>query len=497
METLQNIVTAVDDFVWSWPTIILILGTGILVTIRTGVFQIAHIKHWFQRTIFSAFTRKDIRDTSDKHAISQWQSLCTAMSATIGTGNITGISYAIIVGGPGAIFWMWLAAFFGQMTNYSENLLGIFFRRKNANGEWSGGSMYFLRDGVGKMKYGKAVGPILGVLFAIFAIVASFGIGNMGQVISISEGIAGVIGETTINLPLIVGIFVAIMVFLVIIGGIKRISKVAEVVVPFMSVFYVIGAIIIIIMNAGNIGPAFAAIFKGAFNTAAAAGGIGGAIIAQAIKMGFKRGIFSNEAGLGSSVMVHSSSNVKEPVVQGMWGIFEVFFDTMIVCTMTALVILTSGLVDLETGASSGYTKMGLASEAFTLHLGTVGGVFLAIALVLFAFTTILGWSHYGTKAWEYLFGTKATLLYKILFVVAVILGSAADVSMAIDISDIFNALMAIPNLIGVICLSGIVAAVTKNYKNRVIKGVNEKPMLSAFPEIQEMQEKALAEEGD
>ena len=499
MEWFTNFSNTINDIVWGWPTIILILGAGIIVTIRTGFFHIAHWSHWWKRTIGAAFKRKDIRDTSDKHAISQWQSLCTAMSATIGTGNITGISYAIIVGGPGAIFWMWLAAFFGMMTNYSENLLGIFFRRRNADGDWSGGPMYYLKDGLGKMKYGKQVGPILAVLFCIFTVVASFGIGNMNQVISISEGIKGVVGETSFNLPLFTGIFVAVMVFLVIIGGVKRIAKVAETVVPFMSMFYILGALIIIIMNAGNIIPAFGSIFKYAFSFQSVAGGVGGAIIAQAIRMGFKRGIFSNEAGLGSSVMVHSCSNVKEPVVQGMWGIFEVFFDTIVVCTMTALVILTSGLVDLDAGVvtDTALTKMGLASEAFTGHLGVVGGAILAVALVLFAFTTILGWNIYGSKAWEYLFGTKSVLIYKIVFVAAVVLGSTVNVDLAITIGDNFNALMAVPNLIGVICLSGIVAKVSKNYVSRVIKGVGETPMLSALPEVQEEQAKALAEEGE
>ncbi|MBR6332457.1 MAG: alanine:cation symporter family protein, partial [Dehalococcoidales bacterium] len=259
-----------------------------------------------------------------------------------------------------------------------------------------------------------------------------------------------------------------------------------------------IGAIIIVIMNWKEIIPAFGSIFRFAFSFQSVAGGVGGAIIAQAIKMGFKRGIFSNEAGLGSSVMVHSCSNVKEPVVQGMWGIFEVFFDTIVVCSMTALVILTSGLVNLETGAVDGaFTKMGLATEAFTGHLGTIGGAILAVALVLFAFTTILGWNIYGSKAWEYLFGTKSVLIYKIIFVAAVVLGSTVNVDLAITIGDNFNALMAVPNLIGVICLSGIVAKVSKNYVNRVIKGVGDAPMLSALPEVQAEQAKALAEEGE
>lgn len=291
-----------------------------------------------------------------------------------------------------------------------------------------------------------------------------------------------------------IGIVVAAVAALVIIGGLTRIAKANERIVPFMAGFYIVGSLSIIIMNSDMIIPAFSSIFRHAFTAPAVFGGTTGAFIKQAITWGFKRGVFSNEAGLGSSVMVHSASNVKEPVTQGLWGIFEVFFDTIIVCTLTALLILTTGVVDLETGASiSGSGKLALATEAFTNAFGSFGGVFVAIAVTLFAFSTVLGWSYYGTKAWEYLFGTKSIMFYKIIFIGVIIAGSVLEVDLVIDLSDTFNGLMAIPNLIGVIALSGTVMAITKNYKKRKMKKETDiKPMLSFFEDIQKEQEEAL-----
>lgn len=359
--------------------------------------------------------------------------------------------------------------------------------------------MYYLRDGLGSKKGCQEIGKILAALFSFFAVVASFGIGNMGQVASIKESVLNVARFTGNNTAdgLIIGGAVAAVAALVIIGGISRIASANERIVPFMAVFYIAGSLAIIVKNGGMVVPAFGAIFKGAFSMRAAAGGVGGAVIKQAVTWGFKRGVFSNEAGLGSSVMVHSASNVKEPVTQGLWGIFEVFFDTMIVCTMTALLILTSGIVDLETGASiSGSTKLGLATEAFTATFGAFGGIFIAVAVTLFAFSTVLGWSYYGTKAWEYLFGTKATVVYKVLFLAVVIIGSTISADLVIDLSDTFNGLMAIPNLIGVLTLSGTVVAITNNYCERTFgdkkKGSEAVYMLSHFPDIQKEHEKAV-----
>lgn len=501
LEIISQINDKVNGLVWGIPALILLIGTGVFMTVRTGFFQFTHFGHAIKETVGSLFKKKDILKSRDKKSISQFQALCTALSATIGTGNISGIAYAITMGGPGAVFWMWVAAIVGMMTNYSENVLGIFFRRRNRHGEWSGGAMYYLQDGLGSKKHCRHIGKILAVLFSVFAIFASFGIGNMGQVVSIKESVLNVL-PPYINQDLgalVIGIVLLIMAALVILGGLTRIAKANEKIVPVMSVFYIIGTLIIICMNYKMILPAFSAIFKSAFSLEAVAGGVGGAVIKQAITWGFKRGVFSNEAGLGSSVMVHSASNVKEPVTQGLWGIFEVFFDTIIVCTMTALLLLTTGVVDLQTGASvSGATKLGLATEAFTQSFGTAGGIFIAIAVTLFAFSTTLGWSYYGTKAWEYLFGTKATALYKFVFLGVILAGSALNADLIINLSDTFNGLMAIPNLIGVLSLSGTVIAITRNYKKRKFKQDSSvEPMLSFFAEIQKEQAAALKEENE
>ena len=504
LEMIEKVNSAVNNVVWGVPALILLIGTGIIMTVTTKFFQFSHFGHWMKETIGSLFRKKDILKSDDKHSISQFQALCTALSATIGTGNISGIAYAITMGGPGAVFWMWIAAIVGMMTNYSENVLGIFFRRRNSKGEWSGGAMYYLRDGLGSKKHCRQIGKILAVLFSVFAVMASFGIGNMGQVVSIKESVLTVFSITGSSLydSLILGSLLVIVAALVIIGGITRIAKANERIVPFMAIFYIVGALVIVIMNINMVGPAFASIFTNAFSLEAAAGGVGGYVIKQAITWGFKRGVFSNEAGLGSSVMVHSASNVKEPVTQGLWGIFEVFVDTIIVCTLTALVILTSGVVDLHTGASiSGSTNLALAAEAFHKSFGTFGGIFIAIAVTLFAFSTVLGWSFYGTKAWEFLFGTKSTIFYKVVFLAVILAGSTLNADLAINLSDTFNGLMAIPNLIGVLTLSGTVIAITNNYTRRKLKkDKNEtdlKPMLSFFEDIQKEQEEALKAENN
>lgn len=596
MDGFVQIVTSVNDkingVVWGIPMLVLIIATGIYMTVRTRFFQVTKAKQIGDETFFAIFKKKSVTKAKEKKVISQFQALSTALAATIGTGNIAGVATAITIGGPGSVFWMWLSAFFGMMTNYSENVLGIYYRRKNPKGEWSGGAMYYLRDGMG----GK-IGKILAVLFAIFCVLASFGIGNMTQINSISSAM-----YDFFNIPAIVtGIVLAIIAGLVIVGGIKRIGQVTEKLVPFMAIAYIIGALIIVIMNIQNVPGVFVSIFKGAFGFKAAAGGIVGAAIKQAITMGFKRGVFSNEAGLGSSVMVHSASNVKEPVIQGMWGIFEVFTDTIIVCTLTALVILSSGVVSpldtdknqigvitvpeqarVEMAIADAEATKGVAltddekaaiepvsikkinlfdqevekveysaeleksldaksqvmvaltdsgeimgvintdtdvivslddkphsdtygmtldgvpfvSTAFSHGFGSFAGGFVAVAILLFAFSTVLGWSFYGTKACEFLFGTKATAVYKIIFVLFIIVGATMSLDLAWGIADTLNGLMAIPNLIGVLSLSGVVVAITRNYVKRNIKGNRDiQPMLSYFPDIQAEQEQGLDEE--
>ena len=493
VEMITKVNGAINGFVWGIPMLVLLVGTGILMTVLTRFFQLSHIGHWFKNTIGGIFHDKHITKHTDKEdqSISQFQSLCTALAATIGTGNIVGVASALIAGGPGAIFWMWIVAFFGMMTNYSENVLGIYYRRKNERDEWCGGAMYYLKDGLGSYKGFKQIGAVLAVLFSIFCVMASFGIGNMSQINSISGNMKSAFGIPTY----VTGIALLIVAALVIVGGLKRIASVTEKLVPFMAIIYVVGALIVFFMNIDQCGAIFSAIFKGAFGLRAVGGGIVGSGVKMALTWGMKRGVFSNEAGLGSSVMVHSSSNVKEPVRQGMWGIFEVFADTMIVCTLTAFVVLSSGLVDLETGAVlSSSEGSALVGEAFATKFGSIGPMFIAIAILLFAFSTVLGWSHYGSKAWEYLFGTKSMIAYKIVFVLMIYVGATMNLGLAWDLSDTFNGLMAIPNLIGVLSLSPVVMNITRNYVARVLKKEDVKPMLSAFPDIEDTHAEELKE---
>ena len=414
-DKLIGVNNVVNSFVWGAFGLVLLVGTGILMTVLTKFFQVTHVGHWFKQTIGSVFKKSVSGHTGKKDkSISQFQSMCTALAATVGVGNIAGVASAIATGGAGAVFWMWVAAFFGMMTNFSENVLGIFYRRKNIDGEWSGGAMYYLKHGLGAKKGCKWIGKVLAIIFACFTLLASFGIGNMGQVNKIVanvqaafkfEALSNIVlygeGDAQVTLySAIIGAVVLVLEGLIVLGGLKRIGAVAEKIVPFMVVLYVVGSLIVIGVNYDMIGTAFANIFKTAFSPVAAAGGTFGYLVSVVITQGFKRGVFSNEAGLGSSVMVHCSGKVKEPVHQGMWSIFEIFVDTIVVCTMTALVVLTSGVFDFTTGA----VKEGAGSEAtlvanafdtvFTFGSVNVGSMFIAVAIFLFAFTTILGWSH-------------------------------------------------------------------------------------------------------
>ena len=493
LDAVTNVNNAVNSVVWGVPALALLASVGVLMTVLTKVFQVSHFGHWMKKTIGAVFKDKHVTSHTKDKSISQFQSLCTALAATVGTGNIVGVSGAILMGGPGAVFWMWVMAFLGMMTNYSENVLGIFYRRKNSQGEWSGGAMYYLRDGLGSKKGCAGIGKVLALLFSLFCLIASFGIGNMTQVNAISGNM-----QTVFGLPTwVTGAIVMILVGLVVVGGLKRIAAVTEKIVPFMVILYMVGTIVIFFMNISHVGAVFTSIFKSAFGMEAAAGGVVGYGIKLAIEWGMKRGVFSNEAGLGSSVMVHSNSNVREPVKQGMWGIFEVFADTIVVCTLTAFAVLSSGLINLDTGklsdAFSGLTKNDLVATVFEQKFGVVGSGFIAVSIALFAFSTVLGWSHYGTKACEYLLGEKRTVPYRILFVLLVFGGAVMGDNLAWDLADTFNGLMMIPNLIGVIALSGVVMKITKNYVDRRIRGNTDlKPMLSAFPNIQEEQEASL-----
>ena len=503
LQVLEAVNSEINGVVWGIFGLILLIGTGILVTILTKFFQVTHIGMWLKNTIGSLFDKSVIRHTKEKGSISPFQALCTALAATVGTGNIAGVAAAICIGGAGSVFWMWVAAFFGMMTNYAENVLGIYYRRKNEAGEWSGGAMYYLADGLGKKKGMKYVGKTLAVLFCIFTMLASFGIGSMGQVNKIVTNVASafdvsalssveLFGEVSLY-NIILGAIIMLLTALITLGGLKRIATVAEKIVPAMVVLFIMGCLAIIGVNYANILPALKAIFVNAFCPEAFVGGGIGAVVSKVVTQGFKRGVFSNEAGLGSSVMVHSNSNIKEPVKQGMWGIFEVFADTMIVCTMTALVVLTSGGLDggvfnvLTGEIAEGYSDATLVGGAFNslFSWNNIGEKFIAVAMFLFAFTTILGWSHYGSKAWEYLFGAKTTFIFRIIHVCTVIFGAVLTSSLAWDISDTFNGLMMIPNLIGVVVLSPLVVKITVNYIRRVKEGEQIEPMYNVDPDIQ------------
>lgn len=485
-DVLRQVNFYVNNIVWGTPVLTLIIGTGVLLTLLTKGFQFTHFPYALKE-IFGGLRKTEPKDP---HAISQFQALCTALSATIGTGNISGIAYAITVGGPGAVFWMWIAALTGMITGFAEKVLGIYYRKRGADGAWNGGPMYYLEYGLGSKKGCKTLGKFLALAFSLFTILASFGIGNMSQVTSIRESVLSLVSFSGIYKmdSFFIGIFIAVVAAFVILGGLNRIANTNEKLVPFMAGFYIFGTCIILFQNAERILPAFTSIFKHAFSMDALIGGAGGTVMRHAIACGFKRGVFSNEAGLGSSVIVHAAANVKEPVKQGLWGIFEVFFDTIIVCTLTALVILTSGLVNLHTGlVLTNHSSLALATEVFTSSFGFIGGLFMALSITLFAFATILGWNFYGVKAWEYLFGKQSTILYKYIYIFVILLGCTLQADLVIDLSDTFNGLMAIPNMIGLLILTPTVLAILDNYKKRTFLGKTHlTPMLSHFPDIQE-----------
>ena len=490
MEGIVKINSILNDVVWGPFGLALLFIAGVWMTLVNKGFQITHVKHWLALTIGAIFKDENVTAHTEKHdtSISQFQSLCTALAATIGTGNIVGVSSAIVTGGPGAIFWMWIMSILGMMTNYSENVLGIFYRKKNSKDEWSGGAMYYLSEGLGAKKGCKHLGKTLAIIFSAFCVLASFGIGNIAQVNSIAGNL-----QSAFKIPTyITGIALVILAGLVVIGGIKRVASVTEKLVPFMAIAYIIGAIVIVVIHGSLIPTAFASIFKCAFGLKAVGGGVLGYGLKQAVVMGFKRGAFSNEAGLGSSVMVHSSSNVKEPVQQGMWGIFEVFADTIVVCTLTSMVVLTSGWIDLNTGrALMDLQPSSLVGQVFGSVFGPIGPMFIAVAVLMFAFSTVLGWSHYGSKSVEYLIGEKAVFFYRIIFCLMSFFSATMDLTLAWDLSDTFNGLMMVPNLIGVLTCSATVGAITKNYIDRTFRGKNIKPMYSAYENIQKMQEES------
>ncbi len=482
LSAVEKINGTINGWVWGPVMLVFLVGTGIFLTCGLKFFQVGKIGLWMKNT-FGTLFKKSEKTNKDAKSISSFQALCTALGGTVGVGNVVGVTTAIVAGGPGAIFWMWLAAFFGMMTKYAEIVLGLYYRKKTPDGEWLGGAMVYLKEGFSAKKGLKIVGSILGVLFAVFCIIASFGIGNMSQINTIAANF-----NATFNIPVVVTgvILMALMAFMAL-GGLKRVASFTEFLVPFMSIFYIIGAVVIVALNFGQLGNAFVAIFKGAFGFNSIAGGAIGATIMLAAQKGIARGVFSNEAGLGSSALVHSTADVKEPAKQGMWGVFEVFVDTIVICTLTALVILTSGVIDLSTGlVAAGFAEGSasvLVTKAFENTFGVVGGYFATIAIFFFAISTVIGWFIYGSKSCHFLFGKTTTDAYKAIFISIIMVGATMDLSLAWDISDTFNGLMAIPNLIGLLVLSGTVFKITKNYLARTVKNEDVKPMLSAYEE--------------
>lgn len=444
MEFISRINSVINSFVWGPYMLVFLVGTGVFITIATKFFQVTKAKIWIKST-FGSLGKKEKSDAN----VTPFQAVTTALASTVGTGNIAGIATAIVAGGPGAVFWMWVSAFFGMMTKYGEVVLAIKFRETDNKGVHFGGPMYYIEKGL-KLKW-------LAVLFALFGALASFGIGNMTQ----SNSMASVINSNFGVPPLVTGIVIAVLVSLVIVGGIKRIANVTEKLVPIMAVLYVTTSIIVLIINIAKIPTAFAVIFDSAFSLRSVGGGVMGYAIARGMRYGVARGVFSNEAGLGSAPIAHAASNTNNPVRQGLWGIFEVFTDTIIICTLTALVVLTSGLY--QDGSVSGAA---LTSQAFVSSIGKIGGILLAISLVCFAFSTTIGWSYYGERCLGYLSNNNKNIIiaYKLIYVISVVLGSTLELVLVWDIADTLNGLMAIPNLIGLVALSGTIFALTKKY---------------------------------
>ena len=442
MEGLSGLLNGVSSFVWGPVMLVLLLGTGLYLTVGLRLLPQRKLGYGLR----AALKGRNV-EAGDQGEITAFQALTTALSATIGTGNIAGVATAIYLGGPGAVFWMWLTALVGMATKYAEAVLAVRYREVDSDGRYVGGPMYYIKNGLG------AGWTWLGAVFALFAAVAAFGIGNTVQSNSVARAL-----ERTLEVPyLATGIGLAVLTFLVIVGGVKRIARVAETLVPLMAVLYIAGALAILVANAPQVPGALGMIFQDAFSGTAASGGFAGAGIMVAIQYGVSRGIFSNEAGLGSAPIAHAAAKTSDPVRQGSVAMLGTFIDTIVVCTMTALVIITTG------AWTSGETGAELSTLAF--NTGLPGGQWIvSIGLVVFAFTTILAWSYYGERAAEYLLGTKVVMPFRVLWVLALVVGAVGNLGLIWTVADIMNALMAIPNLIALVALSGTVIAVSRAY---------------------------------
>lgn len=460
METIASVNSAINGVVWGLPMLILLVGAGILLTLMTKGMQFRKFGYAMKNTLGKIFQKGEAKEGE----ITPFQAMTTALAGTVGTGNIAGIVTAVTLGGPGSIFWLWITALIGMCTKYSEVLLAVKFRERNERGEWVGGPMYYIKNGLGKnWKW-------LGAIFSIFAALAAFGIGNAVQVGNITSSINTVIvafnpefsGQSTVNVVL--GIILVILVAIVLFGGIKRLGSVTEKLVPFMAVVYIVACLVVIIFNAGTLGGVFHDIFSGAFTPSGVTGGAVGSMM-LVITWGVKRGVFSNEAGLGSAPIAHATTSETDCVKQGLYGIFEVFMDTIVICTLTGLTLMC-GLRGLGIGIDYGVQgDTSLMAAALGSVFGSKGGaIIIAVGLALFAFSTVLSWSLYGTRCVEFLFGNKAVKPYQIIFIIVIFVGATMDLALAWDIADTLNGLMAIPNLIGVIALSGVVVRETKRH---------------------------------
>ena len=456
--TFTDVLGKIDNFVWGVPLIVLIMGTGIFLTCRLGVLQF--------RRLGKALKYMVKNEADGIGEVSSFGALCTALAATIGTGNIVGVATAMVSGGPGALVWMWISAAFGLTSKFSECMLAIKYREVNAKGEMSGGPMYTMKKGLKN----KTFGSVLAWLFALFAVIASFGIGNMTQ----GNSIAGAL-HTTFGVPTgITGIVITVVSLLIIVGGIKSISKVSSVVVPAMAIFYVICGIIVIIGNISNLPAGIAMIFKMAFSVKAVGGGLCGSIVASmmsAMRFGVARGVFSNEAGMGSAAITAAAATTDNPVRQGYINMTGTFWDTIVVCTITGLAIASSGVLGMTNAAGEMLTGSDITIAAFETILGSAGGWLVTIGITLFAFSTILGWEYHGEKAFEYLLGThKYNMIYRVVFSLVVYSGCTQTLSLVWNFSDIANALMAIPNLICMLLLSGEIAKDIKEFQSEIKK---------------------------
>lgn len=456
LQTIESINNAVNNFIWGVPAMICIIGVGLYLSLRTGFIQIRKFPYALKTTLGRIFKKKEASDGS----MTPFQAVCTALAGTVGTGNIAGVAGAIAIGGPGAVFWMWISAILGMCTKFTEVTLAVHFRERNKKGDYVGGPMYYIKNGLSK-KW-----QILAILYSAFGVLTVFGTGNATQVNTITTAINtalinfNIIPESASKtLNLLLGIVIMLLVGMVLLGGIKRIGSVSEKLVPFMALLYIVLAIGVVVLNFERVPAVFHDIVYGAFNPAAVTGGVIGSFFLS-LKKGVSRGIFSNEAGLGTGSIAHACADTSKPVKQGMFGIFEVFTDTIVICTLTALVILCSGVaVDYGKAAGAELTILG-----FTSTYGSWVSIFTAVAMCCFAFSTAVGWGLYGARCIEFLFSEKVIKPFMVIYSLVAILGATANLGLMWSIAETFNGLMAIPNLIALFLLSGTVVKLTKEY---------------------------------